>query len=416
MHPTDYTITTFNNGITLVSEQLPHVQSFSIGMWFSTGSRDETKANNGISHFIEHMLFKGTTKRSARRISEETESLGGYINAFTTKEHTCFYGRGLQQHIGKTFEVLSDMILNPAFRQKDINNEQRIIIDELNDILDTPEEMIFEEFEEKLFNCKGVGLTIMGTEKSILSFTENQLREYYTKTYLSRPLLIVCSGNIEHNRLVDLTAKYLNGYKSGRSKKTAPATVGDFFNTELISKVEQTYCIIGNSSVGMTDINRYRLMVLSGILGDGTSSRLFQNIREKMGISYQIQSFINFFSDISVFGVFFSTSEENYAKALAATHKEIEKLLVAPIGNKELKRAKEYLKGSFLLGLESTNSRMNRLANSLLYFGRVQESSEMIQEIDSITAEEILQTAKEFFTDSLSQIVIKPRKQTESVA
>ncbi|MDP1817575.1 MAG: pitrilysin family protein [Leadbetterella sp.] len=192
------TVSRLDNGITVVSEFIPYVKSFSLGFWFNIGSRDESPENNGIAHFIEHMVFKGTKKRSSKKISEEIESCGGYLNAFTSKEHTCFYGRGLGQHFEKTFDVLSDMVQNPLFKQEHVEKEAGVILDELRDINDNPEELVFDEFEKHLFEQNGLALPIIGNEKNVLSFNSGSIRNYFRKKYFNS-LTIVCSGTIKHN-------------------------------------------------------------------------------------------------------------------------------------------------------------------------------------------------------------------------
>ena len=405
-----------DNGITVVSEFIPYVKSFSIGFWFNIGSRDENPENNGIAHFIEHMVFKGTKKRSSKKISEEIESCGGYLNAFTSKEHTCFYGRGLAQHFEKTFDVLSDMVQNPMFKQEHIVKEAGVILDELRDINDNPEELVFDEFEKHLFEMNGLGLPIIGKEKNVLSFNSDSIRNYYKKKYFSS-LTIVCSGAIKHNEVLQLAEKYLlKGYLPCKNERSS--SVENIVKHSMLEKdFQQVHIILGRKAYGYKEKERIPFNLLTNILGEGSSSRLFQAIREKLGITYQINTFINSYFDISTFGVYFSTGEKQSEKVLSILSKEFKKLQTTKVSEKELKRVKEYLKGSMLLSLENTTNRMIRIANSLLYFNRIIPVEEIIRDVEKVTPEEIHQLAKEMLNEKdFSKIEIRSKKKIQKAA
>jgi len=410
------TVSRLDNGITVVSEFIPYVKSFSIGFWFNIGSRDENPENNGIAHFIEHMVFKGTKKRSSKKISEEIESCGGYLNAFTSKEHTCFYGRGLAQHFEKTFDVLSDMVQNPMFKQEHIVKEAGVILDELRDINDNPEELVFDEFEKHLFEMNGLGLPIIGKEKNVLSFNSDSIRNYYKKKYFSS-LTIVCSGAIKHNEVLQLAEKYLlKGYLPCKNERSS--SVENIVKHSMLEKdFQQVHIILGRKAYGYKEKERIPFNLLTNILGEGSSSRLFQAIREKLGITYQINTFINSYFDISTFGVYFSTGEKQSEKVLSILSKEFKKLQTTKVSEKELKRVKEYLKGSMLLSLENTTNRMIRIANSLLYFNRIIPVEEIIRDVEKVTPEEIHQLAKEMLNEKdFSKIEIRSKKKIQKAA
>jgi predicted Zn-dependent peptidase len=401
------------NGIKIITEHIPHVQSFSLGFCFNVGSRDENKRNNGITHFIEHMLFKGTTTRTARKIAEEIEAYGGYLNAFTSKEHTCYYGRGLSKHLPRTFSVLSDMIQNPAFKQNEIKKEAGVVIDELNDINDNPEELIFDKFEEIIFDGNSLGLPIIGTEKNISSFNQDDLFNFVNDKYGFNNLTIAASGQVNHEQILYLADKYFLkdlGKKNLRRKFVIPSASPD----QYINKpIQQVHIIIGRAAYGYRDKKRMALNVLSHILGEGSSSRLFQRVREKNGIAYQLNTFLNSFYDISSFGVYLSTNEKQANKAVGLIHEEFEKMISKRVSDKELKKGKEYIKGNLLLGLENTTSRMFNLANSEFYYGRFITPAELIQMIESVTSDEVLQIAHEILDDSkLTRVVISPNAST----
>ncbi len=403
-------ITVLPNGIRVISEKLPYVKSFSLGFWFDTGSRDENDSNNGISHFIEHMLFKGTTKRSAAKIADEIESLGGYLNAFTSKEHTCYYGRGLSQHIEKTFEVLSDMIQNPAFKNSEIKKEATVIVDELYDIEDNPEELIFDKFESAIFNGNELSRPIIGTEKNILRFKREDLREYVNKSYTFNNLFIVASGAVEHNDLLKFVEKYLTKPLNGIAQKRKPTVLKQSDDLHVYKEIQQSHFIIGKPTYGYNDKRRVQISLLSHILGEGSSSRLFQSIREKNGIAYQVNSFLNSFFDISTFGVYLSTSDKMINKAVDLIAIEFKKMRSKKITQKELNKAKEYFKGSIFMSLESTTNRMIRLANSMIYFNRTKPLKETIADIDRVTPSDILEISNQLLNeDSMNKVIISSK-------
>jgi len=410
------TVSRLDNGTTVVSEFIPYVKSFSLGFWFNIGSRDESPENNGIAHFIEHMVFKGTKKRSSKKISEEIESCGGYLNAFTSKEHTCFYGRGLGQHFEKTFDVLADMVQNPLFKQEHVVKEAGVILDELRDINDNPEELVFDEFEKHLFEKNGLALPIIGNEKNVLSFNSASVRNYFKKKYFNS-LTIVCSGTMKHNEVVQLAQKYLlKEYRSVKSERSA-SVENLVKHSKLEKDFQQVHVILGRKAYGYKEKERIPLNLLANILGEGSSSRLFQAIREKLGITYQINTFINSYLDISSFGVYFSTGEKQSEKVLSILSKEFKKLQTTKVSEKELKRVKEYLKGSMLLSLENTTNRMIRIANSYLYFNRIIPVEEIIRDVEKVTPEEIHQLAKKMLNEEdFSKIEIRSKKKIQKAA
>ncbi len=408
-----YNKTILPGGIKVISENIPYVKSFSLGFWFNVGSRDENFGNNGITHFIEHMLFKGTKKRSASKIANEIESLGGYLNAFTSKEQTCYYGRGLSNHIDKTFEVLSDMILQPAFKPREINRESGVVIDELYDIEDNPEELIFDKFEEIVFSGNSLSLPIIGTEKNIKGFSQLDLFNFVSRNYGLNRFLIAASGAVDHDKLLKSVDKFIKHDLGNSSIKRK------HFNSVLQSKpkfeviekdIQQVHVIIGKPTYGYKSEKRTSVVLLSQILGEGSSSRLFQKLRERNGITYQINTFLNSFYDISTFGVYFSTNEKMMEKAVQLTLKEFAKLREAKISERELKKAKEAVKGSMLLSLESTSNRMIRMAQSEFYFNRVKTIDEVIKTIDAVTADNILEAANEVLEEnSFIKLIIKSK-------
>ncbi len=405
----NYNLTPLSNGIIVVSEYIPHVKSFSLGFWYNTGSRDENSHNNGISHFIEHMLFKGTSKRTAKQISDEIESVGGYLNAFTSKETTCYYGRGLTENFKKTFTVLSDMIQNPLFKENHINKESGVVIDELHDIEDNPEELIFDKFEEMVFEGSNLSFPIIGTEKNISSFNSALLHKFHQGRYKSKNLVVAVSGSVAHEQVVKLTEKYFNIQKSASNGNRKNFTTSAAKASVIIKDIQQVHCIIGRPAYGYNNPKRIKLNVLSTLLGEGSSSRLFQAVREKMGMTYQINSFLNSYTDVSSFGIYYSTNEKHAEKVSKIVFRELNKLCEVEVKPKELKRVKEYIKGNTLLSLESTTNRMIRMSSSLLNYGRLIPVEEMMEKIEAVTVQDINEIANEMFEESgLTKIVIRP--------
>ena len=407
-----YNKTILPNGIRVLSENIPYVNSFSLGFWFNVGSRDEDPANNGITHFIEHMLFKGTKKRTALKIATEIESCGGYLNAFTSKEHTCYYGRGLANHIEKTFDVLSDMIQNPSLKSIEIKKEASVIIDELNDVQDNPEELIFEKFEEMIFAGNSLSYPIIGTAENILLFSQFDFFNYMKEKYRFNKIIIAASGAVDHKDLVRLTDKYFN-----KDLGVSPSRRKYFNNPKYNSKVEfiekeiqQVHAVIGKPSYGFKNEKRINTALLTQILGEGSSSRLFQSVRERNGIAYQINSFLNSFYDTSAFGVYLSTNEKMVDRALSIIYREFKKLRSVKVSEKELDKAKEALKGNILLSLESTSNRMIRMAQSEFYYNRIVPTEEIIKKIDGVTREQIIDIANELLDEkTMFKIIIKSK-------
>ncbi len=400
-------VTTLSNGVKVVSEFIPYLKSFSLGFWFNIGARDENLRNNGISHFIEHMLFKGTKTRSAKQISDEIESYGGYLNAFTSKEQTCYYGRGLSENFKKTFVVLSDMIQNPSFKDSHIKKEAGVVIDELKDIDDNPEELIFDKFEESIFNGHSLSYPIIGTEKNILSYNSNILHHFHRANYRLDNLLISVSGAIHHEEAVALAEKYFKGKRTTSNQKRKNFVKQTANHVFIEKEIQQVHSIIGRTTYGFNDIRRHKLKVLSTLLGDGSSSRLFQAVREKLGMTYQINTFLNSYLDVSAFGVYYSTNEKQAGKVNEIVHREFSKLRNIEVKPKELKRVKEYIKGNTLMSLESTTNRMIRLANSLLHYGKIVPIEDILVKIDSVTSEDIQKLSNEVLNEStLSTIII----------
>ncbi len=396
----------FPNGLKIVTERLPGAASFAIGFWFNVGTRNEENIN-GIAHFVEHMIFKGTGNRNAKRITTEIESLGGYLNAFTTKEYTCFYAHGINGNFDKTFEVLVDIVKNPAFRTEDIEKEKGVVYDEISDTQDSPEDLIYDEFESLIFKGNRLAFPILGTKDSVKSLRRKNLFDFINKFYGAGNLIISVVGDIPIEKIKGSVEKYLRDFRnSGLPQK-------DLFGGSISQKfhirkdIKQSHLILGKPVDGYSSKKRIVARLLSILLGEGSGSKLFQTLREENGIAYQINSFINSYFETSAFGIYLSTNEKKFPLALELIYKEIESLKNNGLKADELKRAKEYLKGSYILSSESLTNRMQRLAHSLSYYGRVKTIEEIVSEIDSISPQDILEfSRKSLNLEDFSTVVI----------
>lgn len=403
---TNINATKLENGLTIITENVPFIRSFSLGFWFLVGSRDETPDNNGISHFIEHMFFKGTEKRSAKQIAEEIESLGGYLNAFTTKEHTCFYGRGLTDNFENTFEVMADMLQNSLFSQSEIEKERNVVIDELYDIEDSPEELIFDKLESSLYKGNSLSYPIIGTETNIKSFKTEDLKKFIAEKYSSDKMFVVVSGNVKHEDVVEMCRKHLTQTFKGNTnrERVSEFNIADEFHQK---EIQQSHFIFAAPTYGFESDKRASVNILSHILGEGSSSRLFQRLREENGITYQINTFVNSFWEVSSFGVYFSTNHSFALKAMELVNDELERIKNEEISEKELNKAKEYIKGNLLMSMENTSNRMIRLAHSYMYFGKFKSVDESLEEINRVTSKDINELANEILQpQNMSKIIL----------
>ncbi len=383
----EYKLTALDNGIKVVTENVPGAKSFALGFWFQAGTRNEPAGLNGIAHFVEHMIFKGTEKRSAKKITFEIESLGGYLNAFTAKEYTCFYAHGTAGNFEKTFEVLSDIIQNPVFREEDIKREKQVVCDEIYDSHDSPEDLIFDEFESLIFKDSSLELPILGKVETVMNFKRDDLFKFIEKNYGANNLIVSFCGNLRHEKIVEMVDKFFNGFRKVDLRKPGQFAHYQPQKIHIRKEINQSHLILGSYLDGYRSKNRILARLFSVILGEGSGSRLFQSLREENGIAYQVNSFLNSYMEISAFGIYLSTNGKKLPFAVDLIYKEIDNLTDKKITTAELQRAKEYLKGSYILSLESFPNRMQKLAHSLHYYGEIKMPEEIIKDIESVTAD-----------------------------
>lgn len=391
--------TVLPNGIRIVSEEIPYVQSVSLGFWVGTGSRHEELAEQGISHFIEHLLFKGTTTRSAKMIAEEVDAIGGQINAFTTKEYTCYYMKALAHHLPFLVELLSDMILHPAYRLDDIVKEREVVLEEYAASEDSPEEWIFEVHCEQVWYNHPLGRSILGTKQSIQGFEENKVRSFLRNHYCADNLVIAAAGCVKHEEFVLLVEKYLSEMAGHRVKKQfkSPDFVSQFKIEE--KDTEQVHLCLSTPGVSCQDPALYAAHLLNTLLGGGMSSRLFQTIREDKGLAYSVYSYQSPYSDTGLFTIYAATRSNQLEQVLRLIGKSLRSYRSEEVSDAELQRGKEQLKGALLLGLESTGSRMARLGKQEMLFNKFWPVEELVSVIEAIKASELKQLSEKYFRD-----------------
>ncbi len=380
-----YRKTVLDNGIRVVTESLPYFPAVSLGVWWKTGSRYESNANTGISHFIEHMLFKGTERRTAHDIAREIDAVGGVLNAFTGKEYTCLYARILRQDADLALDVLADMCRHSTFNSEDIEREKHVVIQEIKMIEDNPEEQIFDLFNADYYKGDGLGLPVLGAEETVQGFSRDTLIEHYTRHHAPQRMIFTAVGRVDHDDLVRKVERLFSGYEdSGFSLPTfeAPRTFPGIYVYE--KDLEHVYVCIGANGVSQTDPRRYGMYALNAVVGGSMSSHLFQEIREKRGLVYNVFSYMNCFEDVGDFGISTSSSEESLGEVLGLIKEEARKLKREGITASEIAFSKEHIKGNFFISLEGSEARMGRLAKNEIYFDRYEPIKETMKKIDRV--------------------------------
>lgn len=389
---------TLDNGIRVVSEEIPFVHSIALGVWVKAGSRNETEENHGVSHFIEHLLFKGTEKRSAREIAEALESVGGVLNAFTTKEYTCFYTRVLAEHLDLAIDVLSDMLFNPRFNPEDIEKEKRVILEEIKMYEDSPDELVHDLFAQTIWPGHPLGRAILGTFQSIEGLNRDHICNYYHKHYNAQNIVLAAAGNFKTQELEEKLAKAFG-------KRQLPGEPAVYYPPQdragisiNIKDTEQVQICLGTPGLAQDDGDIYALQALNNILGGGISSRLFQLIREDNALAYSVYSYHTGYVDSGLFTVYAGTSPSNFRQVVELILKQLAFLKNEGVTEKELKRTKDQIRGNLLLNQENVSHRMSRLGKTELSFGRVITTEEVIENLNKVTTEDVQRVAKNLFS------------------
>ncbi len=402
--------TVLDSGVRVLTETIPSVRSVALGVWVDAGSRDETPAEGGITHFIEHMVFKGTRRRRGHHINQRMESVGGYLNAFTTKEHTCFYARGLDEHLGRGLETVLDLVVQPTLPAREIEKEKDVVIEEIKMYEDAPEDHVFDLYEEAMYPGHPLGRPVIGTPQTVRSFTRDDLARYVGRHFSPDRLVVSVAGHARHEDVVRHVERLLEELDRAPSPaERTPSTAYASVERTVERPIQQAHLVVGTRAFGALDERRTTLSVLNTILGGGMSSRLNQNIREKYGWCYSVYSFVNVQVDSGDVGVYIGTDASRLDRSRALIERELRKLAESPVSARMLERAKHQLKGSIVLGLESMSNRMQRLGRVELTYGGVVPVDEVVAEIDAVTVEGVREVAEELFApDRLSTVALLP--------
>jgi len=386
------------NGLTVITEKMDHIRSVSLGIWLKAGSRNEAPEVNGISHFVEHMVFKGTAHRTAEDIAREVDSVGGHMDAFTGKEMVCFNIKVLDEHLPIAVDVLSDMVLHPTFAAGDIGRERGVILEEIKMDEDNPDSLVHEIFTQNFYKDHPLGKPILGTKETVRKFEEASVRSYYQSKFVPENLVISAAGNLEHDNVVALLSKEFGALPRGTDGlQDTPPKTHSRITLRNKKSLEQVQICVGVPSYRINHERRFVAYVLNTLLGGGMSSRLFQNIRERQGLVYSIFSELNPFKDSGCLAVYAGTSRASAPRVVQSIVKEFHDVKQNPIPEEELKRAKDQLKGSLMLSLESSTARMSNLARQEMYHDHFMDMDEIIERIQEVTLEDVIRTANEMF-------------------
>jgi len=399
--------TTLPNGMTVLTDDMPHLESASLGIWVKAGSRSETKAEHGISHMLEHMAFKGTKSRNALEIAEAIENVGGDLNAATSVEHTGYFARVLKEDVALAGDILSDILQNSLFEQNELDREQQVIVQEIGAARDNPDDHVFDLFQSAAYPDQPIGRTILGTVESVNSFNPDSIRAYMDRNYVGDRMVICAAGNVDHEALVDIAHDRFHDLRSSGAPEPLKANyVGG--EERLLSDHEQAHIVLGFEGRAYNSDGFYAAQILASILGGGMSSRLFQEVREKRGLCYSVYAFHWAFADSGVFGIAASTGEQEVTDLLPVVLDELHKA-TETITDEEVIRVRNQIRAGLLMSLESPSSRAGQLARQQILWGRPIPLQETVDRINRITSDRVKQIAHQLFaTDKFSLAGIGP--------
>src|ERR1700745_2280838 len=402
-------------GLRVITEFLPAVRSVALGIWVGVGSRDENHAHAGATHYLEHLLFKGTRRRTALEISAEMDAVGGEMNAFTAKEYTCYYARVLDADLPLAVDILSDMVTSSLITPKDVDAERNVVLEEIAMNDDDPSDTVHEAFTSKLFGDTPLGRPILGTTDSINAITRDQIFEHYQARYTPEHLVVAAAGNLDHDTVVELVRNAFGPALERAAEPVLPRLAGDQrghasgVGTTLISRgIEQANLVLGCEALARTDDRRFALGVLNAAFGGGMSSRLFQEVREKRGLAYSVYSFCGQHADTGIWGVYAGCLPAKADEVLSICREEIDKVVSGGLTDAELDRGKGQVRGSMVLGLEDPSSRMSRLGKSELVYPDLEPGDELIATINAVTHDDVRAIAAEVLTRSKALAVVGP--------
>ncbi|SLN33324.1 M16 family metallopeptidase [Oceanibacterium hippocampi] len=407
-------VTTLDNGVRVISETMPHLRSATVGVWVDAGSRHETPELNGISHVLEHMAFKGTTRRSARQIAEEIEAVGGHLNAYTSREQTAYYARVLEDDVPLGFDILSDILLNSTFDPAELAREQDVIVQEIAQTNDTPDDVIFDHLQAVAYPEQALGRSILGTEWHVRNFRSETVRDYMAAHYHAPRLVVAAAGAVDHEALVGLAGEAFTGLPTGAGPELEPARYGGGDYREDRRSLEQLHLALAFPGAAFEDPDFYDLQVLSALLGGGMSSRLFQELREQRGLCYSVFSFATGHADTGLFSIYAATDPEDIEELVPSMADEIA-AVARSIDGAEVDRARAQIKAGLLMSLESPSGRCEQLARQLLIYGRPLSLDEVVSAVDQVTPEGIAAAASRvLFGNKPSIAALGPLDRLES--
>ena len=392
--------TVLPNGLLVLTESMPHVRSVSMGAWINSGSRDEDAPVNGISHFVEHMVFKGTTSRSAKEIAREVDTIGGNLDAFTSKETVCFNIKVLDENVTPALDVLADLVLHPTFAPEDVQREQGVILEEIKMDEDNPDYLVHEIFTQNFWKGHALGRPILGTSETVSSFNQQTVFDFHASRFTPQNMVFSAAGNLDHDEFVAQVEQQFAGLGAAmiaNSDGTAGPSASPHITLRKKKSLEQVQICLGVAAPPVDDPGRYGVYLMNTILGGGMSSRLFQTVREDRGLAYSIYSELNPFRDTGSLCVYAGASVDKTREVLELTMAELRRLKVETVSNPELKRAKDQLKSNIVIGLESSGSRMANLARQQMYFGRFFDVDEIAEQIEAVTPDNIQELAQLLF-------------------
>ncbi|MEH6889921.1 pitrilysin family protein [Bacillus sp. JJ864] len=398
---------TCKNGVRIVMEHIPTVRSVAIGVWIHAGSRNENEKNNGISHFLEHMFFKGTKTRSAREIAESFDSIGGQVNAFTSKEYTCYYAKVLDEHAKYALDILADMFFNSTFVEEELKKEKNVVFEEIKMYEDTPDDIVHDMLTKATYEMHPLAYPILGTEQTLETFTGDTLREYMKNHYTPENVVVSIAGNIDES-FVQIVEQYFGDYEGTTNREQVHSPIFHPNKVARKKETEQAHLCLGFKGLQMGDESIYNLIVLNNILGGSMSSRLFQEVREQRGLAYSVFSYHSSYEDTGMLTIYGGTGNQQLDMLYETIQQTLDTLKNTGITEKELLNSKEQLKGNLMLSLESTNSRMSRNGKNELLLKKHRSLDEIIESVNSVTKANVDTLIRNMFTDDFSAALISP--------
>ena len=403
-----YRKTVLDNGITVISEPMESVRSIALGIWFAVGSRDERPGEAGMSHFMEHMMFKGTPTRSARDLSEAFDRLGAELNAFTSKEYTCYYSRFVDEHLPTAFELLADMVVNASLTDESCESEREVVIEEIARMEDSPDDQIHEIFSHALWPSHPIGLPILGNRDTVATFDHAQSAAFREKHYLTGNVVVAAAGNVDHDEVVALAERYLSLPTGARSVRPEAVAVSSPRLAVLNKETEQAHICYGVSTMNAHHPDRFALSLLDAVLGGGMSSRLFQEIREKRGLAYAVGSFSALYQDTGEFAVYAGTRPANAHEVISLIRAEVEEIAENGVTPEELDRVRQAATGHLVLGLEATRARMSRLGKNEITGGEILSADEVMTRFHDVTMDDLKRVSADVLSHEKVLAVIGP--------